>query len=159
MQLLIKSRSRGFTLIELMVTMLIAAILAAIAIPAYSTYVRKARRVEAKSALLDIASLEERYFSTQQVYTTSLSDLGYATGSPASVVVGNSYYSVAAPTMVGATAPTATTAGISATWAVVATAINDQLKDTTCRTFTVTSGGSQTSMDNSSNDTTSTCWK
>jgi type IV pilus assembly protein PilE len=154
-----KSRIRGFTLIELVVTMLIAAILAAIAIPAYSNYVRKARRVEAKSALLDIASLEERYFSTQQVYTQSLSDLGYATGSPASVVVGNSYYSVAAPSVIGATAPTATTAGISATWSVVATAINDQLKDTTCRTFTVTSGGVQTSMDSSLNDTTSTCWR
>jgi type IV pilus assembly protein PilE len=159
MQLLTQSRSRGFTLIELVVTMLIAAILAAIAIPAYSTYVRKARRVEAKSALLDIASLEERYFSTQQVYTTSLSDLGYATGSPASVVVGNSYYSVAAPTVILASAPTATTAGIPATWSVVATAINDQLKDTTCNTFTVTSGGVQTSADTSSNITTATCWK
>jgi type IV pilus assembly protein PilE len=150
---------RGFTLIELVVAMLIAAILAAIAIPSYSNYVRKARRAEVKSALLDIASLEERYFSTQQIYTLSLSDLGYATGSPSSVTLPSGYYSVAAPTGNLAVAPTATSAGSPANWTVVATAVGDQLKDTSCRTFTVTSAGSQTSMDASLNDTTSTCWK
>jgi len=44
---------RGFTLIELVVTMVIIAILAAIAIPSYTSYVRKGRRTDAKSALLD----------------------------------------------------------------------------------------------------------
>ena len=150
-------RSRGFTLIELVVAMLIEATLAAIAIPAYSNYARKARRVEAKTALLDIASLEERYFSVQQVYSAALSDMGY--GSGASVTVGSSYYSVAAPTVVAAVAPTATTAGSPATWTVTATAIGDQLKDTSCKTFTVTSQGVQSSTDSSGADSTSICWK
>jgi type IV pilus assembly protein PilE len=150
-------RPRGFTLIELVIAMLIAATLAAIAIPAYSNYARKARRVEAKTALLDIGALEERYFSVQQVYSTSLTDMGYGAG--ATVNVGGGYYSVAAPTVNVAIAPTATTAGSPANWSVVATAINDQLKDTTCRTFTVTSGGSQTAADSSNNDTTATCWR
>ena len=57
--------------------MVIAAILAAIAIPAYSNYVRKAHRTEAKSAVLDIASLEERWFSTNNSYTDVPSNLGY----------------------------------------------------------------------------------
>jgi hypothetical protein len=71
----------------------------------------------------------------------------------------STYYSVAAPVVVLANAPTATTAGSPATWTVTATAVLDQLKDTSCRTFTVTSAGLQTSADASSVDTTSTCWK
>ena len=56
-------RDRGFTLVELIVAMVILATLTAIAIPSYSIYVLKSHRTEAKSALLDLASLEERYFS------------------------------------------------------------------------------------------------
>jgi type IV pilus assembly protein PilE len=150
-------RDRGFTLIELVVAMLIAATLAAIAIPAYSNYVRKARRVEAKTALLDIASLEERFYSTQNIYTPNLSDLGYGAGT--TVTLPSTYYSVAAPVVVVATPPTATTAGSPATWTVTATALVDQLKDTSCKTFTVTSQGLQSSTDSSNVDSTAICWK
>src|ERR1700692_3674911 len=96
-------RRKGFTLVELVVTMVIAAILAAIAIPAYSNYVRKARRADAKSALLDLASLEERFYSTQNIYSSTSTDLGYA-AFPATV--GSGYYQIAAPTVVAAVAPT-----------------------------------------------------
>src|ERR1700682_1711337 len=102
---------KGFTLIELVVAMVIAAILSAIAIPAYSNYVRKARRAEAKTALLDLASLEERYFSTQNIYSASWSDLGYSGASGSSISVGSNYYTVATPTIVLAVPPTATSVG------------------------------------------------
>jgi type IV pilus assembly protein PilE len=145
-------------LIELVVTMLIAAILAAVAIPAYSNYVRKAHRTDAKNALLDMASLEERYFSTNYVYTTSFADLGYGAAA-LNVTVGSGYYSVAAPVVVPASAPTATSVGSPATYSITATAIatSDQYKDTSCRTFTVTSGGVQSATDSSGNPAT-TCW-
>jgi len=147
---------KGFTLIELVVAMLIAAILAAVAIPAYSNYVRKSHRTDAKNALLDMASLEERFFSTNNTYSQSFADLGY--GSAASAInVGSNYYSVAQPSVTAATPPTATTVGLPATYSITATAINDQLKDTSCRTFTVTSGGVQSATDSSGNPAT-TCW-
>jgi type IV pilus assembly protein PilE len=149
---------KGFTLIELVVAMLIAAILAAIAIPAYSNYVRKAHRTDAKNALLDIASLEERFFSTNYTYSGDLSQLGYAASAASSVNVGNGYYTVAAPVPTPATAPTASTTGIPASYTVVATAINDQFKDTTCRTFTVNSDGTRSSTNSSNADSTSSCW-
>lgn len=151
---------KGFTLIELVVAMVIAAILAAIAIPAYSNYVRKARRADAKTALLDLASLEERFFSTQNIYSASWSDLGYPATTNGSALSVGSYYTVAAPTIVAATAPTATTVGIPATFSFTATAVlsSDQAKDTQCRTFTVTSGGVQSAADSSGNDNTQTCW-
>ena len=150
-------RFGGFTLIELVVAMLIGAILVAIAIPSYSNYVRKSRRVDAKSALLDIASLEERYFSTQQVYSSNLSDLGYGAAASVNVGSGTGDYTILAPTVTLANPPTATFAGSPATWTTTATAINDQMKDTSCRIFTITSGGLQTATDSSGNPATG-CW-
>lgn len=51
----------GFTLIELMIVVAIIGILAAIAYPSYQEYVKKTKRVEAQSELVDIASRLQRY--------------------------------------------------------------------------------------------------
>lgn len=61
--------SRGFTLIELVITVMIIGILAAIAIPQYQQYVTKARRTEAKSALARVQGAQERYFTVNNTYT------------------------------------------------------------------------------------------
>ena len=50
-----RGRPRGFTLIELMITVAVVAILAAIAFPSYATYVKKSRRGDAEATLMDIA--------------------------------------------------------------------------------------------------------
>ena len=145
-------RSRGFTLVELLVTMVIAAILAAIAIPAYSNYVRKAHRTEAKSAVLDIASLEERWFSTNNSYTDVPSNLGYTGAAGTAFNVGSGYYNVLVSVL------PATSSTTLATYTITATAINDQLKDTQCRSFQVTNNGAQTAADSASAVNTNTCW-
>lgn len=64
-----RQRIRGFSLVELGVTMAIMAILAVIVIPSYSEHIRKTRRTEAMSALLDLANRMERYYSDQGTYT------------------------------------------------------------------------------------------
>jgi len=53
-------RVRGFTLIELMITVAIAAILVAIALPNYTEYVRRGARSEARAGLLQAAQWMER---------------------------------------------------------------------------------------------------
>ncbi len=148
-------RARGFTLIELLVAMVVGAILMAIAIPAYSSFVRKGRRTDAKTALLDLASLEERYFSTANAYSANASDLGYGTAAWP-VTVGGGYYQVAQPTVVVAVAPSSTSpAGTPASFTITATAIGDQANDSDCVTFTVNSAGTQTASPNASGN----CWK
>ncbi|MEP7300988.1 MAG: type IV pilin protein [Caldimonas sp.] len=58
----------GFTLIELMITVAIVAILSAIAIPAYSEFVIRARITEATNALSDMSLKMERYFQDCRRY-------------------------------------------------------------------------------------------
>jgi type IV pilus assembly protein PilE len=147
-----RARDNGFTLVELIVTMVIAAMLAAIAIPAYSNYVRKAHRVEAKNAVLNIASLEERWFSTNNSYTDVPSNLGYSGAAGTAFTVGSGYYNVLVAKV------DATSSTTLATYTITATAIGDQLKDTPCQTYVVTSQGVQTAADAASAVTTNTCW-
>ena len=141
-------KSSGFTLSELIGAMVIAAIRAAIAIPAYSNYVRQARRTDAKSALLDMASLEERYFSVNNAYTANPASLGYS-GFPQ--VVGSGYYQVILPVVTPAT----TTA--PATYALEADAVpgSDQMKDQ-CTQYQLNSVGTQ-GVGTSAGSIT-TCW-
>src|SRR3954469_13542635 len=84
----------GFTLIELMITVAIIGILAAVAYPAYNSSVRKARRADAKTALLDLAQREERFMSTANTYSDKPSDLGYPNGTkfPLDVLTGGKAY-------------------------------------------------------------------
>ncbi len=59
---------RGFTLIEILVVVGIVGILASIAYPSYTDHVRKTRRTDAQTELLDMASRMERYYANRSTY-------------------------------------------------------------------------------------------
>jgi len=65
-------RQQGITLIELAIVVAIIGILTAIAVPAYEDYVKRARRSEAQVALTELANLQERFFSQNLAYTSTI---------------------------------------------------------------------------------------
>ncbi len=67
-----RGRMRGFTLIELVVTMAIVAILAAIAIPSYENYLFRARRADGREMLQRVAAAQERFYTNRNQYTNDL---------------------------------------------------------------------------------------
>jgi len=66
----------GFTLVELMIVVAIAAILAAVAYPTYVDQMRKTHRASARAALSDTASRQEQYFLDNKQYAGNVGQLG-----------------------------------------------------------------------------------
>jgi type IV pilus assembly protein PilE len=156
-------QSSGFTLVELMVVVTIAAILFGVAVPAYQSQVRHSRRTDAKTALLDLAGREAKYLTLANTYTTTAANVGYAA---LPVAIGGGYYTVyvcvgTAP-LGSCTAVTGTT-GTSFVVSAIAVAGTSQAKDSSCQYFAVDNTGTQYSSDSTAgttgNNTTSTCWQ
>lgn len=143
-------RESGFSLIELVIVMVVAAILAAIAIPMYMSQVRESRRTDARTALLDLASREERYFATNNTYTTSASALGYS-GWGSGYPIGSGYYYIEQPVLNPTGLPTPS-------YSITSAPTGTQTADT-CATFTITSTGQQTAtLSSGGTDSSGICW-
>jgi len=136
------TRAAGFTLIELMISVAVIAILAAIALPAYQTYIRKSRRAEAKTALLDLAAREERYYTVNNTYTTAAAALGYASLPTNLGTNSTPDYSLSIVT------------GAGNAFQLQAAPLNDQLNDA-CGTYTLDNFGNQAPATGTDG---STCW-
>lgn len=69
--------SNGVTLLELLITVTIISILAAMAYPSYRAFMDRAGRTEAMALLLEVATNQDRYYLSAKRFG-SLSELGYA---------------------------------------------------------------------------------
>lgn len=134
------TRTRGFTLVELMIVVAVVAIITAIAFPQYQSQVRKSRRTAAKTALLDVASREEKYYATQNTYT-GLANLAYASSVVQVPSASQDYYNV-----------TVTVGTPTNGYTATATPQGDQTKDG-CGSYSLTNLGVQ-----SVTGTASSCW-
>jgi type IV pilus assembly protein PilE len=64
----LSQKSKGFTLVELMITVAIIAILASIALPSYQSHITNMRRTSAQACLLELVQFTERYYSNSMTY-------------------------------------------------------------------------------------------
>ncbi len=100
---------KGFTLIELMITVAVIAILAAIAYPSYTQHVQKGRRENAKAELLGFVQNLERYYAIKYTYDASLADLNIPAQIPAN---GAAHYNITLAKTATSYTLTATPTGI-----------------------------------------------
>jgi type IV pilus assembly protein PilE len=141
-------RYRGFSLIELMITMAILAIVAALAVSSYRRYAIRANRTEAKTTLLSIQVAQEKWFLQNNAYAQDVATLRAAPpgglGIPISAagVTPNGYYTIS----VAAATPN--------TYTIQADANGTQTNDVpACLTYTINETGVRTPAESTG------CWK
>lgn len=124
-------RNPGFTLIELMIVVAVVAILATIALPAYTDAVRKSRRADAQSVLSEMAIRQEKWRANNTTYSSTGSEVG---APPAGSRILSHY--------------TITTVGTASTYSVTATPIGGQANDTqsgtACNPLAINQSGART---------------
>ena len=120
----VQMKSRGVTLLELMITVTVVAVLAAVAYPISMSHIRHTRRAEAIEHLLSAQLRQEEFRVTSGAYSSSMADLG---GASTDLYT----YSV-------------TVSGNTYTLNAIAATGKSQSSDSGCTSFTLSSDGTRT---------------
>jgi type IV pilus assembly protein PilE len=136
----------GVTLVELLTVLIAIAVLAAIAIPSYSSYLLRTRRSDATAALLQVQAAQAKFYLQNNAYARSLTDPppgglgmpattthGYYALEVQTAANGQSYIAIASPAPGGG-----------------------QTDDTKCGSFTLADTGTRNATGTSG---AATCWK
>jgi type IV pilus assembly protein PilE len=145
-----RSRERGVTLLELMTVVVVLGILAAIAIPSYRSYLIRAQRSDATSALLRVAAAQEKFYLQNNRYAT---DDELDKGPPAGLGITGSehgYYQLALDDALDNTlAFTATATPVAG---------GAQATDNDCTSFSIDQTGKRGAL-KTDTDNTPNCWR
>ncbi len=135
---------KGFTLLELMIVVVILSILAAIAYPSYRDQVLQARRVDGKSAVLEVAMAEERHYTKNKTYSGTLNDLSINSALKGGKST-EGYYTLSL-----------TVSDDRSTFTITAAAAGTQADDTACKAMSINHKGEKKSSNGAA--ATSQCW-
>ena len=139
------SRKEGFTLIELMITVAIVAIIAAFALPAYTDYVKRGKIQEATANLADMRVKLEQYFQDNRKY-----DGACAAASTTAPPAGK-YFSFACSNLSATTYTVTATGGVAGDPSM--SGFTYTIDQANAKTTTLTSASKWVTT-----DTTYTCW-
>ena len=145
-----KLHQNGFTVVELLITMLIIAVLSAFAYPSYLSQLRKAHRAEATTELASLAQSQERFYARFRTYASvvdaPIGCVGSACGlDRVSNLTENEYYELSVN-------------GNATSYTLSATAHGSQLDDTDCKTLTMNNVGIKIATSASGDNLTETWW-
>ena len=73
----VNNSNKGFSLMEILIVIVIIGILATLAVPKYMSITRKAKEAEAKLMLNQVHTLQESYYSENDVYADTIEKLGF----------------------------------------------------------------------------------
>ncbi len=137
--------SRGFTLIELMIVIVVVSIITAMATVSYQNSIRKARRGDAKAALMELAQLMERNYTEANRFDKDAANADYNLPFDTSPKDGTrAYYTITLPTLT------------SQTFMLQAAPVAPQTKDTLCMTLRLDNTGTKSISGGSG--TAAECW-
>jgi type IV pilus assembly protein PilE len=140
-----RTRQSGLTLMELIVVITIIGLLTAIAYPSYRDQVRRSNRTEAKVALEQAAQSLEKCYTRFMSYDNAGCAASAQFDDDGTFSSPGNYYSISGDVAAN-------------TFTLTATAMDGQLEDTGCRTFTIDETGRRAST-NSGGSTTTNCWQ
>lgn len=127
----------GFTIVEMLITIIIIAILVAILSPVYRNYLYKSNRGDAVQSLLHTQILQEKYRVNNTSYSTSFTDISGSTNSI------NGFYTLGI------------SAAGTASYTLTAAPTGTQSSDTACTNFTITYANGTTTL---SSAPQTDCW-
>lgn len=133
-----RHQETGFTLIELMITVAIIGILAAIAYPSYQEYVLRGNRTEGMAMLNDAAARQERFFAQNNSYADTAAKLGMNDDSP------SGFYTLSIGDVT------------ASTYTLTATAKGAQRRDSKCANLGLNQAGVKSKTGTAS---VADCWK
>jgi type IV pilus assembly protein PilE len=122
---------RGVTLVELMTVVVVLGILAAIAVPSYRRYLLRSQRTDAKTALLQVQTAQEKFYLQANAYTDALKG-NPPDGLGLNDVSSNGFYAIAVTLGADNQSYTATATAIAG---------KGQSDDTSCTQFSITDAG------------------
>ncbi len=134
-----KTEADGFSLVELLVAMAIAATVVGFALPAYRQYVLRAHRTDAANALLAIGQAQEKHYLQNSAFASTPAQLG----------IGGTefgFYQLEIQLADG-------------NFVATASATGPQAEDTDCASLSLSGSGDRSALSESGADTTATCWR